>query len=78
MPTETISHPDLDLRGVPCPLSFVRAKLYLEQVPMGTQTVLWVDLGEPMEQVPHSLRTDGYEVAVAAAADYGVLTVQKA
>jgi hypothetical protein len=58
-------------------LSFVRAKLYLEQVPAGTQTVLWVDLGEPVEQVPHSLRTDGYEVAVAPTAEYGVLTVQK-
>ncbi len=77
MPTEIMPRPDLDLRGVPCPLSFVRAKLYLEPVPAGTQTVLWVDLGEPLEQVPHSLRTDGYEVAVVATAEYGVLTVQK-
>ncbi|MFQ3678989.1 MAG: sulfurtransferase TusA family protein [Pseudanabaenaceae cyanobacterium] len=70
--------PDLDLRGVPCPLSFVRAKLYLEQVPANQTVSLWVDLGEPLEQVPHSLRTDGYVVAVAAGTGYGVLTVHRA
>ncbi|NJK60546.1 MAG: sulfurtransferase TusA family protein [Oscillatoriales cyanobacterium SM2_1_8] len=59
----TAENPDLDLRGVPCPLSFVKAKLYLEQVPAGQVVAMWVDLGEPLEQVPHSLRTDGYTVA---------------
>ncbi len=52
----------LDLRGIPCPLSFVRAKLRLEKMPPGSLLELWLDPGEPIEQVPDSLRMAGYEI----------------
>lgn len=59
-------HPDtiLDLRGTPCPLNFIRAKLKLEQLPLGHQLELWLDGGEPIEQVPNSLRLEGYAVDI--------------
>lgn len=60
----TLTQPDaqLDLRGVPCPLSFVRTKLRLEKMSPGSLLEVWLDSGEPIEQVPDSLRMAGYDV----------------
>lgn len=52
----------LDLRGTPCPLNFVRAKLRLQQMPMGSLLNIWLDPGEPIEQVPDSLAMAGYAI----------------
>ncbi len=52
----------LDLRGTPCPLNFIRAKLRLEQVPAGNLLELFLDAGEPIEQVPSSLMMEGYAI----------------
>lgn len=50
----------LDLRGTPCPINFVRTKLRLEQMPFNSLLEVWLDPGEPMEQVPDSLKMEGY------------------
>jgi TusA-related sulfurtransferase len=57
-------YPDacLDLRGTPCPLNFVRTKLQLDQLAPGALLEVWLDPGEPLEQVPDSLRMDGYPI----------------
>lgn len=52
----------LDLRGTPCPLNFVRTKLKLERMSPGTLLEVWLDAGEPIEQVPDSLTMSGYQV----------------
>jgi TusA-related sulfurtransferase len=52
----------LDLRGTPCPINFVRTKLRLEQMPPGALLEVWLDPGEPIEQVPDSLTMAGYQV----------------
>lgn len=52
----------LDLRGTPCPLNFVRTKLRLEQMPVGSWLEVWLDPGEPVEQVPDSLKMEGYQI----------------
>ncbi len=65
MPQATPDVPErltLDLRGTPCPLNFVRAKLRLEKLPPGQWLDLWLDAGEPIEQVPSSLAAEGYDV----------------
>ncbi|WAS06578.1 sulfurtransferase TusA family protein [Synechococcus sp. C9] len=70
-------NPPLDLRGTPCPLNFVRTRLKLEQLPPGTALEVWLDGGEPIQQVPDSLRQQGYEIlGVQPQADYFVLTVK--
>lgn len=58
------STPDaqIDLRGTPCPINFVRTKLRLEQMAPGTLLEVWLDSGEPIEQVPDSLTMAGYQV----------------
>ena len=52
----------LDLRGTPCPINFVRTKLKLEQMPAGSLLEVWLDPGEPIEQVPDSLTMEGYHI----------------
>ena len=52
----------LDLRGTPCPLNFVRTKLKLERMPPGSLLEVWLDPGEPIEQVPDSLTIEGYAI----------------
>jgi TusA-related sulfurtransferase len=51
----------LDLRGTPCPINFVRTKLKLSQMSPGQILEVWLDGGEPIEQVPQSLAIAGYE-----------------
>jgi TusA-related sulfurtransferase len=52
----------LDLRGTPCPINFVRTKLKLDQMASGQLLEVWLDRGEPIEQVPDSLRMEGYGI----------------
>ncbi len=52
----------LDLRGTPCPINFVRTKLRLQQMSPGSLLEVWLDAGEPIEQVPPSLTMEGYQV----------------
>ncbi|MDJ0625158.1 MAG: sulfurtransferase TusA family protein [Candidatus Caenarcaniphilales bacterium] len=53
----------LDLRGIKCPLNYVKAKLALNKLPKGSKLKIFIDLGEPVEMVPKSLKADGYEVS---------------
>jgi TusA-related sulfurtransferase len=64
MTVSSLLTPDaqLDLRGTPCPINFVRTKLRLEQMNPGDLLEVWLDPGEPIEQVPDSLTMSGYQV----------------
>lgn len=64
MSVSFLSHPDaqLDLRGTPCPINFVRTKLQLEKMTPDSLLEVWLDPGEPIEQVPDSLTMAGYQV----------------
>ncbi|NET35248.1 MAG: sulfurtransferase TusA family protein [Cyanothece sp. SIO1E1] len=59
---DTPSDEQLDLRGTPCPINFIRTKLRLEQMQPGSTLEVWLDPGEPMEQVPDSLSMEGYSI----------------
>lgn len=64
MSNPTLLTPDaqLDLRGIPCPINFVRTKLRLEKMAPGEVLEVWLDAGEPIEQVPDSLVMEGYKI----------------
>jgi TusA-related sulfurtransferase len=55
---------ELDLRGVPCPMNWVRTRLELEELAPGDTLIVTVDDGEPLESLPRSAREDGHEVTV--------------
>ena len=61
-PTSDYPSTHLDLRGTPCPINFVRTKLRLEQMSPGSVLEVWLDSGEPIEQVPDSLKMEGYQI----------------
>ncbi|MCL5102514.1 MAG: sulfurtransferase TusA family protein [Armatimonadetes bacterium] len=53
---------ELDLRGVACPMNFVRAKIQLEQIDPGAVLDVLLDDGEPVRNVPASFVEQGQEV----------------
>ena len=61
--------PTLDLRGTSCPLNYVRTRLELDRIGVGEELEVWLDHGEPEEQVPRSLRMDGHHVEVLGHGD---------
>lgn len=52
----------LDLKGVPCPLNYVKTKLKMEEMEIGQVIEVILDDGEPIRNVPLSLKQDGHEV----------------
>jgi TusA-related sulfurtransferase len=55
---------ELDLRGTPCPLNYVRSKLALERLAAGEVLQVDLDAGEPEQMVVMGLRGDGHTVDV--------------
>ena len=51
-----------DLRGVACPMNYVKTKLKLEMMDEGDQLEVWLDAGDPIRNVPVSLKNDGHKV----------------
>ncbi|HEX2055309.1 MAG TPA: sulfurtransferase TusA family protein [Nitrospiraceae bacterium] len=54
--------PVYDLRGVACPMNYVKTKLKLEMMEAGEKLEVWLDAGEPIRNVPMSLRNDGHKI----------------
>jgi|SRR3990167_5294587 len=52
----------LDLRGVACPLNFVKTKIQLEKMNKGQILEVWLDPGEAIESVPPSVIAEGHEI----------------
>ena len=77
-PTSQQADAQLDLRGTPCPINFVRTKLRLEQMSPGALLEVWLDPGEPVEQVPDSLKMEGYLIeSLEDRQDFFVLLVRR-
>ncbi len=51
-----------DLRGVLCPMNFVKTKLELATLNSGDLLEIWLDDGKPIENVPGSVRLEGHEI----------------
>lgn len=58
---------DLDLRGVPCPINWARAKVRLEALPRGQQLAIVVDDPRSVRELPRAAETEGFAVIEIAA-----------
>ncbi len=68
----------IDLRGVCCPTNFVKAKLALELVDEGEVVEFLLDDGEPVKNVPRSLKGEGHKLLGLKETDgFYVLTLEK-
>jgi TusA-related sulfurtransferase len=52
----------LDITGEVCPMTFVRVKLTLAQIPSGAVLAVRLREGEALTNVPRSLRQEGHEI----------------
>ena len=68
----------VDLRGVTCPTNFVKAKLELETVEAGETVRFLLDDGEPVKNVPRSLKAEGHRLLSLRETDgHYALTLEK-
>lgn len=68
-----------DLRGVSCPMNFVKTKIELSAIQSGDLLEVWLDDGQPIENVPGSVRNEGHQVLVATPVDgYWKVLIRKA
>ena len=68
----------IDLRGVACPLNFVKAKLELEKISVGQILEMLLDDGEPVRNAPASFAEQGQEVIeVKSKDDYFCVKVRR-
>lgn len=51
-----------DLRGVACPMNFVQTKILLSPMQSGEELEIWLDDGQPINNVPGSVRGEGHEI----------------
>ncbi len=54
--------PMLNLRGVKCPINFLKVKMFLEKVEPGQVIEVILDDGEPILNVPRSVKGEGHEI----------------
>ena len=72
-------HAALNLSGVVCPMNFVKTKLRLEMMESGQVLQVTLDKGEPLKNVPRSVKNEGHKILHAE--DLGsqaALWIQKA
>ena len=68
----------LDVRGVPSPESYLKAKQTLAELADTQVLELYLDDGEPLRSIPFGLRAEGHEIVVSEPATEGVrLLVRK-
>jgi sulfite reductase (ferredoxin) len=51
-----------DLRGVACPMNFVQTKILLSPMRAEETLEIWLDDGQPIANVPGSVRGEGHEI----------------
>jgi sulfite reductase (ferredoxin) len=69
----------MDLRGVKCPINYVKAKIRLETMQKGQTLFMYLDEGEPIRNVPSSFKNDGQEILkMEKTGEYYELLVRKA
>jgi tRNA 2-thiouridine synthesizing protein A len=59
----------LDLRGVPCPLSWAKAKVRLETMARGDQLELLLDDPQGAADIPRAAEASGHQVVTVLAGE---------
>ena len=65
----------LDITDVVCPMTFVKTKVALEDLNDGQILELRLNDGEPIQNVPRSLKDDGHKILELANNDDGTFTI---
>lgn len=72
----------LDITGDVCPITFVKTKLLVEKMAPGEVAEVRLGGGEPLENVPRSVKDEGHKILSLEADEHtpgiSVLVLQKA
>ncbi len=60
--SETKADAAIDITDVVCPITFVKVKVALEDLADGQTLAVHLNDGEPIENVPRSLKDEGHKV----------------
>jgi TusA-related sulfurtransferase len=52
----------VDITDVVCPVTFVKAKVAIEEIEVGQVLCVHMNGGEPMQNVPRSMKEEGHKV----------------
>ncbi len=67
-----------DLRGVACPMNFVKTKMELSKMKARQVLEIWLDDGAPIDNVPGSVRAEGHKVLSQEKTDgYWTVRIEK-
>lgn len=69
----------IDITDVVCPITFVKVKMALEDLEDGQLLLVHLNEGEPVQNVPRSLKDEGHKVLSVASKNDGTydLVVKK-
>ena len=68
----------IDLRGVDCPLNFVKTKIQLDKMKSEQIVEVWLDPGEAIESVPPSVIEEGHKIlSIKAIENYFKVLIKK-
>lgn len=59
---EVVADERVDITDVVCPVTFVKVKVALEEIDEGQVLEVLLNDGEPVQNVPRSLRDEGHRV----------------
>ncbi|MDR3230685.1 MAG: sulfurtransferase TusA family protein [Synergistaceae bacterium] len=62
MPGDCVVDQTVDITDVVCPVTFVKAKVALEELDDGQVLSIRMNDGEPVRNVPRSIRDEGHEI----------------
>ncbi|MDA8089991.1 MAG: sulfurtransferase TusA family protein [Nitrospiraceae bacterium] len=62
MPQDSNQGKKLDIRGLVCPYTFVKAKLAIEDMEMGGLLEILLDYPEAVHNIPKSMQDHGHKV----------------
>lgn len=65
----------VDITDVVCPVTFVKAKVVIEDLEDGQILEIRMNEGEPIQNVPRSLKDEGHKVLQVANNEDGTFTI---
>ena len=65
----------VDITDVVCPTTFVKAKVALEELDDGQILAVRMNDGEPVQNVPRSIKEEGHQILMLTANEDGTYTL---
>ena len=65
----------VDITDVVCPVTFVKAKVALEELDEGQVLAIRLNDGEPVQNVPRSIKEEGHQILKLNANEDGTYTL---